>query len=198
LPYTSGEIAAQFMRQFLRENGILVYRRHGRGPAYRVNDGQVQDFLDRYMRRTRISRLALLLATIALGGGGAVVLAQLGSTPGEGMIAAWAVGLVILLVGVFVWAEMRSLTSPERELANTAPVAPAIDRDEWTRSQLQKVPWINFAILPAMGLFIVWAFREDVHPSQGWGRLIWLIPAAMTALAGVQAVRKWRSARRLP
>ena len=171
---------------------MLVYRRHGRGPAFRVSEEQAQDFLDRYMRRTRIARLTLFLATIALGGGGAVLLAQADSVPGEGTIAAWAIGMVVLLVGVFVWAEMRNQAYPARELAGSAPVSSAIDKDEWSRTQLEAVPWFNFAILPIMGLFIVWAFRDEVDPLSGWGRAMWLVPAAMATLAGIQAVRKWR------
>jgi hypothetical protein len=196
LPYTTRDIAAQFMRQFVEESGALVYRRHGRGPAYRVTQQQAQDFLDQYMRHTRISRIVLFLATVALGGGGALLLAQAEPPPGDETIAAWGGGLVVLLVGLFVWAELHSQTSPARELAATAPVAPAIDRDEWTRTQLEAVPWFNFAILPFMGLFVVWALRDEIGPLHGWGRAIWLVPLAFAVLASVQALRKWRTVRR--
>jgi hypothetical protein len=195
VPYTTRDIAAQFTRQFLEENGTLVYRRHGRGPAYQVTDEQVQSFVDEYMRRTRIARLSLFLATIVLGGGGALLLADVQPLPSDGMIAAWAIGLVVVLVGAFVWAELRSQTSPERVLGGSAPISAEIDNDEWTRRQLEAVPWINFVILPLVGLFIVWAFRDDVDAFGGWGRLIWLVPIAMTMLALVQGLRKWRTAR---
>ena len=183
------------MNQFVREGDGLVYRRHGRGAAYRVTESQAQEFLDQYMRRTRVARVVLFLATIALGGGGALLLTLADPLPSNGSIAAWSVGLVAVLVSVFVWAEMRSQILPERELAQTAPVGPAIDKDEWTRAQLEQVPWINLAILPLMGFFIVWAFRGEVDLYAGWGRVMWLIPAACVLLASVQAVRKWRSRR---
>lgn len=195
MPYTTADIASQFMRQFVEEDGRLVYRRHGRGPAYPVTDMQVEDFLNQYMRRTRIARLSLFLATIVAGGGGALMLAEVDPMPSDGVITAFAVCLIVVLVGVFVWAELRSQTQPERDLSRITPAAPAIDADEWNRRQLEAVPWINFAIPPLMGLFIVWAFRDDVDSLSGWGRLIWLIPIAATALAVVQATRKWRTTR---
>jgi len=194
VPYTTADIANQFLRQFTEEDGALVYRRHGRGPAYRVTDGQTQDYLARYMRRTRIARFALFAATVAFGGGGAWLLAQADPMPSEGVITAWTIGFVAALVALFVWAELRAQTLPHRELSRTAPASPEIDKADWTRHQLKSVPWVNFAIPPIMGLFLVWSLHKEVDLAAGWGRLVWLVPVAFTALAGVQAWRKWKYA----
>ncbi|GGD91262.1 hypothetical protein GCM10011515_08650 [Tsuneonella deserti] len=181
------------MRQFSSEGGTLVYRRFGRGPAFPVTEEQVADFLQRYMRETRIARLALLVTTIVLGGGAGPLMAQLPFTPGETAIVLGIVIPVVLLIAAFVVADLRNQSRPERELSVRAPVASAIDADEWSRAQLRQAPWPNFIILPLASAFVVWALRDLVDPLTGWGRLIWLFPAAAIALAVTQGLRKLRA-----
>lgn len=195
MPSTAADIASQFMRQFAQESGVLVYRRHGKGAAYRVTEQETADFLARYTRRTRLHRLALVLATVALGVGGALLIDAVRWQPGDAVLAASIIGAVLVLVAAFVWLEMRSLTLPDRVLAaRRAPISSALDAREWSRAQLAKAPWINFLIVPLVGFYLPWALNDQVDVMHGWGRLVWLFPLGFVLLAGIQGWRKWRSA----
>jgi hypothetical protein len=195
VPYTYTDIANQFMRQFSEEDGALVYRRHGSGPAFRVNQDEVSAFLDTYMRRTRIYRAGMIVLTFGIMGGGVFLLDAIGAHPSEKALTIGIIALITFLVAGYVYLEMRNMTSPDRVLsARRTPVSAAYDSGQWSRTQLEKAPWINFSILPLAGLYIVWALRDEVDSMHGWGRLIWLAPLAFTLLAAIQAWRKWRFA----
>jgi hypothetical protein len=195
MPYVSmtSRAPASFMRQFSEESGRLVYRRNGSGPAYAITENQQAEWLDRYVSRSRLHRGLLLVVTLALFGLLAVVLETTGYEPPTAVMAIGSIAAVAILVGTFTWFELRNLHTPARELAGAVPLSDVLDKRDVVRRQLRDIPWINFAIAPAMGLFVVWTFRDDIDPLHGAGLLIWLVPLALATLAGVQAWRKYRA-----
>lgn len=185
------------MRQFIPDEEGLVYRRHGYGPAYRVTEEQAGDFLAQYMRATRRARAVLLFLTLSAGAASGLLLAQAAASASDAPFAIFAIANVLVLVGGYVWTDLRNQSRPDRELsAGSLSTAPPLEEREWMHAQLAKVPWIHFAGLPLVGLFVVWALRGSIDPFAGWGRLIWLVPAALFLLAASQAGLKWRAIRR--
>jgi hypothetical protein len=186
----NSQMLNSFERQFSREGGRLVYRRFGKGPAFVVSDEQRERFRSEYVRGCR----TMLLIGIALMGGpmaGAAYYLVDRGVPGPfGFLI--MIGATIPSIVAIFWMSFRLVGAPARQLQSAQPLSPALSRDQYSKRVLSRLDYHHLAVLPVLGLGMVWRQSKDLDPLHGWGRLSGLIPASLALLAGVQSYRKYR------
>ena len=186
-----------FERQFGEEGGLLVYRRDGTGTAYRVTQAQRATMIAAYLSDVRKnSRIMYAVIWLVLLGS---VVGMLGSGLEPGTAWSWVIigAPLVLLTAWFVWANRQAMGRPELQLARTQPVlaAPLSGQDK-RRKVLSQVSYGQLALSAMAGFVIVLLGADYFDIWAGWGRLVWIVPAAFIALAATQAYRKFRSEKR--
>ena len=188
----SGTLLHVFERQFDEEHGQLVYRRYGKGPAYRVTISQRDELIEGYIRDYRKNHLLMIALLIIVMGGLALGLVLAEADP-ESTIYWLALIIPILFIASwFVWANHLAVTRPARVFARDVPIAPQLSSTQARRKSLSEISYGMLALSPMFGLLIVFLMSDEFNVWAGWGRSIWAVPIAFTALAAVQAFRKWR------
>lgn len=184
-----------FVGQFIAEDGLLVYRRHGTGPAYRITEQQRLDWITGFNRQNRMLQAWLVAAMLIFFGGLLFVLDGSDRQPSNGTLAATGIIASVIFIASFTWLSMRNAVRPARDLAGRAPLAPELDKREWSRSKLRETRWGNFAVAPLAAIFIIWRLSEEFDIWRGWGLFAWLAPIGLVGFAGLQALRKLRADR---
>jgi hypothetical protein len=180
-----------FERQFSDEGGILVYRRYGKGTAYRVSEAQREEMTAQYLRDFRKSYLIMIALIWFVLGLSVVFLVASNTEPDDDTF--WIIAPPLVLVTIwYVWRNRRDTLRPERELSRSTPVGPALSRVDAKRKALSQVSYGKLASAPFLGALGVLVMAKHFDPWTGFSRLVWLFPAAITTLAGVQAYRKFR------
>jgi hypothetical protein len=112
----SAAILQAYDAQFGEENGQLVYRRSGKGEAYRITPDRYEDLRAAYIRDYRrlyaiftASVVATMLAVLA----GMVILDVAPDGPGYYVILGTTIAV---LLAVFVYSNQRALTAPAQLL----------------------------------------------------------------------------------
>ncbi|MEO5597826.1 MAG: hypothetical protein ABIQ66_04325 [Novosphingobium sp.] len=148
-------------------------------------------FLATFNKRIRYATWSFFPATVGL----ILMVAWLvpdADSPAVNM-AIW-VGVAMILVpftAIFYWA----WTAPSRELQRRAPEGAALTKEEARALAFSKITYRQLALAPLMALGLVWKMSATTDVFHGWG-MVWLVfGGGLIALAGVQAIRKWRFSR---
>jgi hypothetical protein len=187
----SGAILHAYDAQFGEENGHFVYRRSGKGEAYRITQEAYEDLRAAYIRqyrRTYLLFMALTLTALSAILAGMMML----DVPSDSLAFYVILGATIApLIALFVHMNHRATTAPARLFEREIPVAPALDREERRRRALGRISYGQLLLAPVVGLVLLFSLSDDVDIWSGAGRLAWLIPAGFSLLAAVQAWRKF-------
>ncbi len=185
------QMRANFAAQFDDEDGRLVFRANGSGPAIPVSaverDSFVADY-DRFLSRWRWRMIMWLVAGLVVAGAALFLLDLLdGAALYIGIAAGTAPAMIIWLR-----AAKRARSVPHYVLADRATVAPALAKDVARGKALRALPWPSLALLPAYAGFMLWRYDVWLSPFVS-DHLFWtVLAAAMVVVCAVQAWRKWR------
>ena len=187
----SAAILQAYDAQFGEENGQFVYRRFGKGEAYRITEDYFEELRAAYTRDYRRIYAAFMAGTVAILLASAAGIAILNVAP-DGL-GAYSVLAIILaaLVALLMYANQRAVTAPARWLERDVPVALPLDPQEHRRRSLSRISYRQLLLAPVLGLVVLFSVSDDVDIWSGAGRLAWLVPAGFTALAAFQAWRKF-------
>ncbi len=184
----------QFAAQFDEEDGRLVFRANGSGPAILVTaterDAFIMDY-DRFLSRWRWQMIFWIIPGILVAG---IVMFAVGILDGPmiyvGIFAGIAPGLIVSIRSAY-----RARDMPKRELADRALVAPALPKDVARRKVLGSIPWPGLALGPAYTVYLMWRYHALSSPFAP-NHMFWTLAAGgMIVLCAVQAMRKWRAGR---
>jgi hypothetical protein len=189
------QILAAFERQFGVENGQLVYRRYGKGAAYRVTDEQRSLWKKQYRRRALLAQWGLL------GGIGLIAIAltwysvSTSTDPDSLAVGGTMFGATLLLIIAFFLANKRAMTWPERQLERETPLSTPLDPETARRKFFARLSFRQMAMAPllAVGLIALQRGRAFLDPLHGWGLLGWLFVGGVSLLACLAAYRKWQA-----
>jgi hypothetical protein len=177
-----------FADQFSNDPQGCLYRRGQKGAPIRVSETERNQFVATFNKRIRRAIWSILPATVGL----IFLLVWLSpdSDGPTGEIAGWA-GVAAILVpflAIFYWA----WNAPFRELKHRVPEGAALTKGEARELAFSKITYGNLALAALMGVGLVWKMSLKTDVFHGWG-VVWLVfGTALIALAGVQALRKWR------
>lgn len=180
-----------FADQFADASQGLVYRKGQKGVPIRLSEIERDEFVASFNKRIRYATWSLIPATIGL------ILLLVWLVPDmdspAGQMAMWA-GVTAILVpfmAVYYWA----WNAPSRELERRTPAGAALTKEEARTLALSKVTYGQLMLAALMGVGLVWNKSTKTDLFDGWG-VAWLVlGGALIALAGLQAIRKWRLGR---
>lgn len=177
-----------FADQFSPDTGGFIYRKNQKGAPIRISDLERDDFLATFNRRIRYAAWSIVPATIGL----ILILFLLfpETDSPEAQIAIW-VGVAAMLAPFMViyrWA----WNAPARELQRRTPEGAELTKEEARELAFSKITYGNLMLAALIGLWLIWDSSTKVDVFHGWG-VVWLVfGIALIALAGIQALRKWR------
>ncbi|RYF18690.1 MAG: hypothetical protein EOO77_10890 [Oxalobacteraceae bacterium] len=178
-----------FADQFSDGEHGVIYRKYQKGVPFRVSKAERDGFVAVFNKRIRYATWSIFPVTVGL------ILLLVWLTPGSdspvAQIAMWGGIAAILLpfMVIFYWA----WGAPSRELECQTPEGPALTKEEARALAFSKITYGQLALAALMGVGLIWKMSIKIDVFHGWG-VIWLaFGAAVVVLAGVQAIRKWRS-----
>lgn len=189
----TGLLQRRFAAQFADENGQLVYRANGTGPAIPVSMTEFNDFsadFDYYVAlggtRTRLKWLIpAMLISLAF----AYLIVQMSE-------AGHVTGRLIIYIPLAAASSIlryRAWKVPELALAQRPPFAPALPKDVARRKRLRELSWLALALWPIVVGALAWLVRS-IPSTSALEYGFWLVMAGGTIIGcTVQAVRKWRA-----
>ena len=139
-------------------------------------------------KRIRYATWSIFPATVAL----ILVLAWLIPSTDSPVadVAIWAgIGAILLpFMVIFYWA----WNAPSRELQRRTPEGAALTKEEARALAFSKITYGRLALAAAMGAGLVWKMSWKTDVLHGWG-LVWpTFGGGLIAVAGIQAIRKFR------
>jgi len=192
----SGTLLEVFERQFEEENGTLVYRRYGKGAAYRTTDTHKDELVGTYIREYRKNYiLTIILSLLAFGC--VIPLILVGVRPEGASFWIPFGALFVLIVAWFTWANHRAVARPEQVFSRNAPISSALSPEEARYRKLSQISYGSLALAPLFGLLMVFTMSDKFDVWSGYGRAIWLVPIGFALLSAVQALRKYKADHRL-
>lgn len=183
-----------FADQFSIDSQGLVFRKGQKGAPIRVNENERDEFVATFNKRVRYAIWSIVPSTVGLILSLAWLVPDSDSTAGQ--MAMW-VGIAAILIpfmAIYYWA----WNAPSRELDRRTPVGAALTKEEARTLAFSKITYGQLMLAALMGGGLVWERSSKTDVVHGWG-VVWLIiGAALIALAGVQAIRKWRLGQQPP
>ena len=177
-----------FADQFVDDSHGFIYRKGLKGAPIRVSELERDEFIATFNKRIRHARWSIFPATLALILLLAWLIRDVDSAAAD--IAIW-VGIGAILLP-FMALFYRAWNAPARELQRRTPEGAALNREQARALALSKITYGQLALAAVMGAGLVWKMSAETDVFHGWG-LVWLIfGGGLIALAGVQAIRKWR------
>jgi hypothetical protein len=181
-------VRQSFADQFEPEGTAFLYRKSMKGAPILVTEAERDRFISDFNRRQRRSMWAIPFATFAFIGLLTIFTHQAGEAAEQ--LVFWA-GLTFLITGCtapMLWA----WNAPARELRLRSPAGEARSRREVRQLMFAKMTYGQLGVAAIGAVFMVLRVSAKNDVLHGWGRL-WLVAAVgLIALAGVQAVRKWK------
>lgn len=171
--------------------GKYLYRRNQKGPAIPLTPEERDRFIRQYVRRIWFIMGGMVGILLAFWG---VVIWWTLSADGSFSDVAMYVGTAVIAVAAIV-PMYRIRGAPARELNGRTPLAGERSAEQMREIMFHKLTYGQLAGAAAFGPFVplMMAFgRHPVDVLHGWGRLWLALGAALTVLAAVQALRKWR------
>ncbi|MFW2351471.1 hypothetical protein [Qipengyuania sp.] len=186
------KLRQSFSDQFSGDEHGLVYRKHQKGPAYRVSEAERDMFVANFGKRIRFATWIIVPATIGL----IPLLLWLFPDVDSGVAqAAMWIGIAVILVpfmAIYYWA----WNAPARELEGRTPESASLTKDEARALTFAKITYGQLALAALLGAGLVWKMSGKFDVLHGWG-LIWpAFGALLIVVAGIQAIRKWHFDRR--
>lgn len=177
-----------FADQFASDGHSFIYRRSQKGVPIRVSKLERDGFVAAYNKRIRYAMWSTVLATFGL------ILLVVWLIPdaesSAAQIAMWGGIAAILLPFMVIFH--RAWGAPSRELQRRTPEGAALNKEEARALAFSKITYGQLALAALMGAGLVWKMSTNTDVFHGSGR-VWLVfGGALTFLAGVQAIRKWR------
>ncbi len=177
-----------FADQFSRDEHGFIYRKFQKGAPIRVSERERDELVTTFNKRIRYATWSIVPLTIGL------ILPLVWLVPDAdgpaAQIVMW-VGLAAILLpflSIFFWA----WNAPYRQLESRTPEGAALTKEEARALAFSKITYGQLALVALMGAGLVWKMSTKIDVFHGWG-MIWLgLGSALIALAGVQAIRKWR------
>lgn len=177
-----------FADQFAGDSQGFIYRKGQKGAPIRISEIERDEFVATFNKRIRYASWSIFPATIGL------ILLLVWLVPDmdnpAGQMAMW-VGVTAILVpfmAIYYWA----WTAPSRKLERRTPAGAALTKEEARTLALSKVTYGQLMLAALMGVGLVWNNSTKADVFRGWG-VAWLVfGGALIALAGLQAIRKWR------
>lgn len=177
-----------FADQFVSDPQGFIFRKGQKGAPIRITQLERDGFVDAFNKRIRYATWSIPPATVGL----IVLLVWLvpDADSSSATVAIW-VGLAVILVpfmAVYYWA----WNAPSRELKHRTPEGAALTKDEARALAFSKITYGQLALAAVLGAGLVWKMSAETDVFHGWG-VIWLLfGGGLIALAGIQAIRKWR------
>lgn len=149
------EQVARFAAQFSDEDGKILYRKHGVGAAFRVDERERDEFIAAFKQTQRISK-ALLVGAILLWAGVFVGLMLMYRWNLDDPWKKGTAAIPLIVVSIsFVWHGLRIYGVPERTLPESRRCAPPRGHDERKRKALTELSYIQLAIVPLVPLLLL-------------------------------------------
>jgi hypothetical protein len=177
-----------FAHQFAADPLGCVYRKGQKGPPIRVSEIERDEFVATFNKRIRYATWSIFPATVALILALAWLIPKAGNPATD--VAIWAgIGAILLpFMLIFYWA----WNAPSRELRRRAPEGTALTKEEARALAFSKITYGQLALAAAMGAGLVWKMSWETDVLHGWG-LVWpTLGSGLIAVAGMQAIRKFR------
>jgi len=96
--------------------------------------------------------------------------------------------ILVPFIAIFYWA----WNAPARDLERRTPEGAAMTKEEARTLAFSKITYGNLSLAALIGIGLIWKMSTRTDVLHGWG-VVWLVSGvALIALAGVQALRKWR------
>jgi hypothetical protein len=177
-----------FADQFEGDPPGFIYRKGQKGPPIRVSAIERDELIGTFNKRLRYATWSIVAATVAL----ILVLAWLipDADSSTAKVAIWVgIGAILLpFMVTFYWA----WNAPSRDLQRRSPEGTALTKEEARALAFSKITYGQLALAAAMGAGLAWRMSLETDILHGWG-LVWpIFGGGLIALAGVQAVRKFR------
>lgn len=177
-----------FADQFTPDSGAFLYRKSMKGAPIRVSEGERDDFVATFNRRTRYGIWAIIAPSLIMVG--LIVWLIPHSDRAAADTAMW-IGLIAILAP-FMAAYFWAWNAPARELERRPRQGAALSRDEVRQLMFSRMSYGQLALAPLAALLVVWD-KSGVHDIfHGWGIVRLIFAGLLIAGAGVQAFRKWR------
>ncbi|OJV33745.1 MAG: hypothetical protein BGO24_09835 [Sphingomonas sp. 67-36] len=177
-----------FADQFSGDSRGYVYRRGQKGAPIRVSEMERNQFIATFNRRIRYAMWSILPATVGL----IILLVWLfpDSDSPMAQTAMWTgiAAILVPFIAIFYWA----WNAPARDLERRTPEGAAMTKEEARTLAFSKITYGNLSLAALIGIGLIWKMSTRTDVLHGWG-VVWLVSGvALIALAGVQALRKWR------
>ena len=176
-----------FAEQFSSDSRGFIYRKRQTGAPIRISEKERDAFVATFNSRIRYIVWSIIAATIGLIALMTWLTPDVDSTSGQ--VSVWAGLLAILIPSMVVyhWA----WNAPARELKRRTPEGLGLTKEEARALAFSKVTYRQLMLPGLMGVGLVWKNSAKTDVFHGWG-IFWLIlGAALVALSGLQAIRKW-------
>lgn len=177
-----------FADQFAGDSHGFIYRKGQTGAPIRVSEIERDEFIAAFDKRIRYAMWSTIPTTAAL----ILLLAWLipdTDSPAADKAIWVGIGVILLpLMALFY----RAWNAPARVLERRTPEGAALSKEQARALALSKITYGQLAIAAVVGAGLVWKMSAETDVFHGWG-VVWLIfGGGLVALAGVQAIRKWR------
>lgn len=177
-----------FADQFSGDSRGYVYRRGQKGAPIRVSEMERNQFIATFNRRIRYAMWSILPATVGL----IILLVWLfpdsDSTMAQTAMWTGIAAILVPFIAIFYWA----WNAPARDLERRTPEGAAMTKEEARTLAFSKITYGNLSLAALIGIGLIWKMSTRTDVLHGWG-VVWLVSGvALIALAGVQALRKWR------
>jgi hypothetical protein len=178
-----------FADQFSGDGHSFIYRRYQKGVPVRVSKLERDEFVAEFNKRVRYAMWAIVPATFGL------ILLLVWLIPDADSSAAQiailaGIGTLLLPFSIIIyWA----WGAPSRDLERRTPEGLALSKEEARSLAFAKISYGQPALTALTGVGLVWKMSTKIDVYHGAG-LVWLtFGGTLVLLAGVQAIRKWRS-----
>ncbi|MBN8846871.1 MULTISPECIES: hypothetical protein [unclassified Sphingomonas] len=153
-----------------------------------MSEMERNQFIATFNRRIRYAMWSILPATVGL----IILLVWLfpDSDSPMAQTAMWTgiAAILVPFIAIFYWA----WNAPARDLERRTPEGAAMTKEEARTLAFSKITYGNLSLAALIGIGLIWKMSTRTDVLHGWG-VVWLVSGvALIALAGVQALRKWR------
>lgn len=189
----SDRVRQLFEDQFEPDGDGFFYRKNMKGAPIRVSEAERNEFVDAFSRRLRFGLWSVVSATMILIG--LVVWQVPDGDSRTGMVFIY-VGIGLIL-SIFLASYFWAWNAPSRALERRPAAGVARSREEMRQLMFSKMTYGQLAVGALAGPLVLLMVSGRTDVLHGWGRLWLLFAGLFSALAGIQALRKWRFERRI-
>lgn len=177
-----------FADQFSQDTQGFTYRKNQKGAPIRVSSIERDDFIKIFIRRTNYALCSIPLAAAGLVLTTVLLTPKIDAPPFEITVFIGYAAISLLYIVFFYWA----WNSPSRELQGRTPEGAGLAKEEARALALSKITYSRLALGAFIGLAVVWEKSRKADIFHGLGAVWLILGGGVIALAGVQAIRKWR------